>query len=303
MPTLAYLTQVTQGSPGDISIRGFDDGLWEDLLSLDLACSLKWKVLSAGPCPNARRVFFQLVGEPDVEGRDEPVADLLGQGSFATRREAGRQFHAWVAAANQEINEWLSTSGQLTFSGQIPERLAGFYAQRAECLGQHVANLSLDGAKAVMNVEQAINTRGLPFGAPTPDGAWVNMPSQFALGVFEAKLTPPPEPCDVYLLTAYAALLEWEHRRPCDYGVLLSLDSGSGQLCCDPYYLGEVARDHVRQNIEHFASLIAWSRLQGQDVISDQKQLDVTQLCRPECPERGPACPRCWYRGECRGQT
>jgi len=237
-----------------------------------------------------------------VAGRDCHIDMLLGERLRCTRREAGRYFDEWINAANAATNRWLRNNGGLSFDEGCAQEVREFYGSRLSELEELLRALGIGKASAVMAVQEPLDVSELPFDPPMPDGIWTDLPARYPCGVFEAKLTPPPDPCDFYLLAAYAVLLERNERRACDYGVFLVVKPDLDELHCVDRFLGDGARDGVRQNIQHLGGLVALARLQGRVVIDPNGKLDPTELVRPPLPEEARTCPRCWYRRVCREQ-
>lgn len=285
--------------------RGFDDSFWRPLDQIREILErehlrIPSRVLKEGPCPGLARVYFSLTTEPELGDPDEVIVELLNERIDQPRRRAGRTLDRWVDLANEGVNRILSRDrADLDPEMGVPQELLQHYEERLAGALELAEGNSLAMDQLTMEIKPPLSPQTLPITESTPDGMWFGIRGVPG-GVFETKLTPPPDPTDGVVLAGYSVTAEYVHKRPFDIGVMLSVDHQNREVVVRNLAITLPLRDVVRQNIERVVSLIAVSRI-GEDWRADEPRWEA-KLYRPQTPPWATVCDHCPYRGPCRGE-
>lgn len=307
MPILAFLSlQEKSDSFPPVTNYGFESGFFSEIDELFRQMSLhdeeldrqdtdriKAKLLRTGPCPGNARVYHQFVSDPEIEGGNEQIEKLLGRSVNLSRRDAGQALEDWVDEANESLNEWLETrDSQALEEMDIPEKLREHYLNRLDQIEEKAEELDIEKSQLKIDVQHEIFTRY--FHAAEPDGAWI--PDEIPGGVFESKLSLPPEPVDRHELAGYAVHIERAQDLPVDFGVYLYLDDDMNEIELKEIYIDDVLRERIKENIEIFSALAF-------DSISEEAWDESIPLSRrllePHEPKYNRACRNCAYTRSC----
>lgn len=252
------------------------------------------RLLRTGPCPGSARVYHTFASSPTFDNQDERIKEMLGVEVETTRRVAGREFEEWIDTANKGLNSWLNGEGDDEIrTADIPERLKEFYLDQLDKIETKCENLGIELPELEMDVQLEVTSP--LFHESTPDGAWTSL-SNLPGGVFESKLSLPPEPINRYVLAGYAAHIERSQEIPIDFGVFLMLDEEEEQIELHTFFIDDVLRESIKENLEIFASLAFDSITDGE--WNEDEPLS-NRLIEPDEPKYDNVCSNCLYQDNC----
>lgn len=286
-------------------LRGFDDEFWRPLEQIRESLldgeelRLPSRILREGPCPGTARVYFALTLAPDYGNPDEIIVSLLGVEIKKSKKEAGRVLDGWIDKANEDSNQVLTGQRNCICSnGILPLNMEQFYNERLRTAKELAERSSIPFGGLEMEIKPVFESDEFPFTESEPDGMWRQLDGEFPGGIFETKLTVPPEPASGMILAGYAIIAECFCQHPFDVGVILSVGLGRNDLLVESQRITAGLRDSVRQNIEKLVSLLALSVMGGNWNPSARRWID--KLYRPTTPQHSPVCDSCPYRVVCR---
>lgn len=254
---------------------------------------IKATLLRTGPCPGNARVYHQFNSELEIESRDDEIESILGKEVNVSRRNAGQLFEEWVDDINKALNTWLKTGNESDLrEADVPQNLKEHYLEQLDEISEKASELGINLEELEMSTQHEVFTEY--FHPSEPDGVW--LPDDIPGGVFESKLTVPPEPVDKHQLAGYAVHLERSEGIPMDFGVYLSLDESLDEIEVNTIYLDDIIRGRIRENIEIFASIAFQSRASG-NWNEDEPVKD--RLVEPEEPRYANMCRSCPYTSAC----
>lgn len=309
MPTLAFLQLNDQGqNRPPVRNHGYDSEFFQEVDQLfdhvarddpeiDVRDTdrIQANLLQTGPCPGDARVYHTFVSSPEIPGGDERIGEILGHSVDVTRREAGRLFEQWVDEANRALNRWIDSDDLSEFDDlDMPDYLIEYYKEQAKNIGDRIDVVGVDREELKMDVQYEVDTE--IFHSSEPDGVW--LPDDMSGGVFESKLSLPPDPVDRHLLAGYAVQLERASGVPVHSGVYLSLDDGLSEPEVEAFQIDDVLRSRIRENIQKFTKLVSRSKING---TWDESDPLSHRLAEPHEPKYANACRSCPYLHQCHG--
>lgn len=302
----------TEGSRA-VRTRGYRASPWEPLTSLrQLALelperfSLPSRVVRAGECPNATRVYFALTtNAPSDPNARRPVGTIFGRPCELSRLQAGTTWDRHVTRANRALNRRLTRLTVPFTNRQIPlDSLRDYYNSQLVRISEITARHQVNNESLTIRIKPVLQRKRQTVGLERckPDGMWLARDqTPQAGGLFESKLSSPPEPYLRRSLAAYALLAEQRFELDFDRAIMLTWDEGELRPQPSEITIGEVDRQSCLGNLARFRELIALrmasrSRFQRRRASPSWREF----LVRPPRPPMAPECRTCEFRRQCR---
>jgi hypothetical protein len=310
----SYLVETAEAtSPFPASSRGYDPSTWRQVklvsqvapeFPADYGVSLK--VLRAGSCPNASRVFFTLTHDgPDDPSAHLAVGTYLGTPARVSRIRAGQRWDSSIAGANRRVNSLIREGRRRLTKHAVPSPIIReHYNGRISELRSLRRRRRIPNDSLIMKLKPSLDRiAAIGIQGGEPDGLWLASTRNRTIGgIFECKLTGPKESKIRPILSSYALMAEHEYEEDFDVGFLLRWDPTIGKPVLDRFDLGEADRQICIQNLEKFIQLLA-IRTIGKQQRTRRPPTLKRILARPPTPPLSVDCAACDFREGCRTEN
>lgn len=230
------------------------------------------------------------------------MGPLPGHPPLGNRLIAGEKWDEYIAGANLAFNLHLESSAASISPSEIAQvPIRDYYNGQLRKLRKLLLAESIPASNLTMNVKLKIPTDDLnEVDAGTPDGYWVAIQDpDYSGGLFESKLSQPPEAILRRTLAAYALLAERHFSVDFDIGLVLSLDQSAGVPVLTSFSIGESDRQDCLSNIQRFLELLALRRSFGRG--HRRRATPWSSIVqRPSTPPPSSLCKSCEFRIQCR---